>query len=267
MKTRSQLTNKKGFTLIEVMITLAILATLSVLVAQTIRAGVRNKAVIQEKVNSLSRLRDAFRILEKDIHMAYHYRDIELEIAEIIKKPTTPVTPGTPPAPVVPREAERKDPATHFIGLEKEMNFVTMNTGRLFAKDKTTDMIEVGYAVKDCKSISNPSTSNTKCLWRRTATLVDDDVKLGGKEVVLLENVEEFKLRYFGKGKQEFNTQWRTDAGGDAATKNKFPALVEISITTLSIVNDGEKAKKYSMQIVVPIHFANNPEDKPNATP
>jgi prepilin-type N-terminal cleavage/methylation domain-containing protein len=265
-----------GFTLIEVMITMAILSVISVLVAQSIRQGVKNKVAIQTQVNSLSQLRDTIKVIEKDVQLAFHYRDIDQEIQDLIKKKNTAQQPnpnqGAPGSnipqqpnqqiPDQPREVPRLNPVTHFDGEEAQMNFVTMNSGRLFASETVADFIEVGYSVKDCKSL-DPKFKNSKCLWRRVSAFVDQDVTKGGKESVLVENVEEFKLRYFGKGKQEFNTQWRTGVNGDAATKGKFPELVEVSLTLLQpegINENLSKRKKYSMQVVIPIHFPNNKE-------
>ncbi len=80
----------------------------------------------------------------------------------------------------------------------------------------------------------------------------------GGEEMVLLDHVSEFKLRYLGKGKQDWVSTWKTTAtGGDAVTTGNFPLAVEISLTYERELASG-KEKKYSMQIVVPIRFPNN---------
>lgn len=270
------LDSKKGFTLIEVMITMAILSVISVLVAQSIRQGVKNKTAIQTQVHSLSQLRDSLRVIEKDIQLAFHYRDIEQEITTMITSQnqtpsSAPQNPGQPPNPnqqnstrIQPRQRQvpRISPVTHFEGSENQMNFVTMNTGRVFANEAVADFIEVGYSVKSCKSL-DPKYKDSQCLWRRTSTSVDTDVTKGGTEAVLVENVEEFKLRYFGKGKQDFNTQWNSGPNGEASTKDKYPELVEVNLTLVQpegVSENLSKKKKYSMQIVVPVHFPNNKE-------
>lgn len=258
--------SSRGFTLIEVLIALAILSTISILVARTVSQGMKAKAKIQEQIDSVSRLRDAIRLIEKDINRAYHYRDIEREINALIKKKkVTPGVPVAPEPPVAPPEAARVDPETHFIGLEAEMNFVTMNTGQVFQDNTQADFVEVGYRLADCRSLKEGKSSG-KCLWRRVSPLVDTDVTKGGKEVVLLDNVQEFKLSYFGKGKQDWNSTWKSDAGGDAVTKGAFPELVEVNLGIQEEEN-GTKKKKYSMRFVIPVHFPNNPteEDRKNA--
>ncbi|WP_413613298.1 type II secretion system protein GspJ [Bdellovibrio sp. HCB-110] len=264
--------NRRGFTMIEMMITIAILATLTLLTSQSISQAVKAKLKLQDQIDDVSRLRDAVRLIERDINLAYHYRDIEKELEQILKKKNAPPTqpgqpPATPPAPIPNdqanrREVPRRDPETHFVGAGDSLNFVTMNNARTVRNSQQADFIEIGYSLKDCKNLRDDKGSS-KCLWRRSTPFVDLDVTKGGDEIVLLENVSEFKLRYMGKGKQDWVTDWRTDAGGDGATKGKFPQAVEVSLTIEKKVK--AKSKKYSVQVIVPIHFPNNPEEGANA--
>lgn len=259
--------NQRGFTMIELMITVTILATLTMLTAQAISQAIRAKVKLQGQIDDVSRMRDAVRLLERDINLAYHYRDIEKELEELLKKKNTPTTaPPITPINLEPeaesREVPRRDPETHFIGNEESFNTVTMNNARTVRNTRQADFVEIGYTLKDCKNLRDDS-SSSKCLWRRSTPYVDLDVEKGGDEVVLLEHVSEFKLRYIGKGKQDWTSDWRTDAQGDGATKGKFPQAVEISLTVEK--KEKGKSKKYSMQVIAPVHFPNNPEEGVNA--
>lgn len=270
-----------GFTLIEVMIAVAIMSTLGLLAAQTIKQAINQKKIIQEAVNETSRLRDGVKIFERDVQLAYHHRDWEKEINDLAKKSKQQTTGGGPAGQqrqlpnLVPTfdsngnavstneqdptvEAPRKDPSTQFVGKENEIHFVTMNTGRILKDAPQADFVEVGYTLKDCISFAGKQPG--KCLYRRVSPWIDDDVTKGGDEIKLIENVTEFSLRYLGRGKQDWNKDWRTDGSGDGVTKGNFPWLVEISITTQK-ESDKANSKKYSMQLVVPIHFPNNKEE------
>lgn len=279
-----RLKTSSGFTLIEVLIAVAIMSTLGLLAAQTIKQAISQKRIIQEMVNDTSRLRDGVKIFEKDVQLAYHHRDWEKEIKDVAKKnkkTTTPPAAGA--AAGAPEqqpqlnqifdangniistqeqdanvEAPRKDPTTQFVGKEHEINFVTMNTGRIMKDMPQADFVEVGYSLKDCTTFSEKK--STKCLYRRISPWVDEDVTKGGEEYMLIENVTEFNLRYLGRGKQDWNKDWRTDGSGDGATKGNFPWLVEISITYQKDPSK-ETSKKHSMQLVIPIHFPNNKEE------
>lgn len=271
--------NSRGFTLIEVLIAVTIMATMGTLAAQSIQQAIKSKKKIQEQLDITSRMRDGMRLLERDIQLAYHHRDWEKEMMIAMKKksaqpattksavPTTPqVAPmatspdGTPDPFAGPEvEARRIDPVTQFMGSENELHFVTLNNGRMTRNTPQADYSEVGYTLKDCKSTDGKNSS--KCLWRRTTPWVDKDVTVGGEEVVLLENVSEFSLKYLGKGKQDWDKTWKTNEAGDGATKGNFPLAVEISLTIEKPNEKSGTMKKFSMQTVVPIHFPNNPEE------
>ena len=256
-----------GFTLIEVILAITILSTLTVLTTQALSRALKAKVKIQNEVDDVSSLRDTMRMIRTDLNLAFHHRDFEKELIDLVNKPVAvaPVpgtaqgnvqAPAQPVAPAVPRENKRIDPVTHFSGAEDQVNFVTMNNGRTTANATQADFIEVGYAIKGCRNLSDPSKSS-QCLFRRTQLVIDDDVAVGGTESVLLENVTEFKVRYIGEGKQDWVSTWNTKNSSDAATRLRFPEVVEIS---LAIEREIDKKKRtYSMQYAVPIHFPNNP--------
>lgn len=254
------LRSRAGMTLIEVLISVAILATLMTLAARTISQAVKSKTKIQEQIDDVSKVRDALRLIERDVNLAYHQVDFEKELQDLIKKKNTktpdPKLPPSTPPPEIPRKTERHDPSTHFMGSAETMSFVTMNTVHMVRDAREADFIEVGYELRDCTSATGKGSS--KCLWRRSSPFVDGDVTKGGVEVVLLENVTEFGLKYIGKGKQDWVTEWKTEKGGDATTKNNFPQAVQISLTVEKDLNG--KKKKVSMQIVAGVHFPNNKE-------
>ena len=253
--------NQTGFTLIEVILAITILSTLTVLTTQALSRALKAKVKIQNEVDDVSSLRDTMRMIRTDLNLAFHHRDFEKELQDLVNKPAAPVAgvaqvPQQPVAPGVPRENKRFDPVTHFSGEADQVHFVTMNNGRTTANANQADFIEVGYAVKGCRNLTDPSKSS-QCLYRRTQLIVDEDVAVGGTESVLLENITEFKVRYIGEGKQDWVSTWNTKNSGDASTRLRFPEVVEIS---LAIEREVDKKKRsYSMQYAVPIHFPNNP--------
>ena len=250
-----------GFTLIEVILAITILSTLTVLTTQALSRALKAKVKIQNEVDDVSSLRDTMRMMRTDLNLAFHHRDFEKELLDLVNKPVEAVPgaaqlPVQPAAQVKPRENKRVDPVTHFSGAADQVNFVTMNNGRTTANATQADFIEVGYSVKGCRNLSDPSKSS-QCLFRRTQLVIDDDVAVGGTESVLLENISEFKVRYIGEGKQDWVSTWNTKNSSDAATRLRFPEVVEIS---LAIEREVDKKKRtYSMQYAVPIHFPNNP--------
>lgn len=259
-----------GFTLIEVVLAITIMATLTVLSSQSIQQAIKAKEKIQDQLADMSKVRDSLRVMERDINLAYHYRDLELEFEAELRKKSKP-TPAAGAAPPPPddlylsspeyqqRMQFRRDPTTDFIGKEDALDFATMNTGRVVESEIMADFIKVGYSLEPCKKMNVEGTSS-KCLVRRQANIVEGDITKGGEKTVLLEDVSEFKLRYFGKGRQEWNSDWNTKTG-DGATKGNFPQAVEISLG-IEIERKGKK-KKVSMQLVAAVRNPNN-SDSPS---
>ena len=116
----SPLKKSVGFTLLEVLISLAILSTLGILAAQSIRQSITQKKKIQGQLDEISQARDALRLLERDINLAYHHLDWEKELEELVntkknaggaqqqQPPTPPLYPGAP----VPQNPKYSFPAT-----------------------------------------------------------------------------------------------------------------------------------------------------------
>lgn len=281
--------SSSGFTLLEVLIVLGIMATLIVMTTRSIQQSLVNKEKITNQVGDTSQVRDSLKIMERDINLAFHYTDYETEMKDLIKKArlaqastttvpgqsTTTTVPGynpnigaydpnNPNDPLNQPDTNRTDPVTQWIGKSSELYFATMNASRVREGEQVGDFIKVAYLLKSCKSLNASGNSGTSnCLIRRSSPIVEGDITQGGENVVLLENITEFKLRYFGKGRQDWVDQWDSKSG-DGIARNRFPDAVEISLT----MEKGEKEpkKKISMQIVVPLRFPNNTyQDQKNA--
>lgn len=265
------LKSKSGFTLIEVILAVSILSTLTVLVGTATNRALKSKRKIQAEVEDVSTLRDAMRLIKNDINQAYNHYDYEQELLNAANKSATPQKGTQTGAPgnaaggapiqgsgfnqanpqISSRENKRLSPATHFEGNEKSINFVTMNNGKVVASDLQADFVEVGYELKSCKNILTDSSLDTQgqCLYRRQQKIIDNDVTKGGIETAVLDNVSEFSVKYMPEGNK---TDWTTEWKG----KNQFPEAVEINLEITK--NHDGKEKKYSLQYVIPLHFTNN---------
>ncbi len=261
---KKKFTSAKGFTLIEVILAMTILSSMMILVSISISRASKAKVKIQTEVEAVSALRDAMRMIRNDINQAYNHNDYELDIIEQSKKKATTTTAQgqqvQPIAPTAPTPTQRKSPATRFVGGENTIDFVTMNNGRMTANDVQADFIEVGYFLKNCKSVyvdggagdKTQKSQGSQCLYRRTQKIIDSDVTKGGVETMMLDNVTDFSLKYLVEGKLDWVKEWKAEK----TRYNVFPDAVEV---TLEIEKESEgKQKKYSIQYVVPVHFPNN---------
>jgi type II secretory pathway component PulJ len=260
-------------TLLEVLISVVLLAFISIFTFQTIQTSMKHKNKTQKDIDQQAAVAAALRIMERDISLAFHFRDIAAEVKaqldEDAKKTSqnpqaNPNSTGqVTPTPVANPNSEtpsRPKIVTHFIGESNKINLATLGNVRTFQDSKESDQNEVGYSLKSCSSpttMGGGNTSSSQCLVRRVSTLIDEDVEKGGDETVLLENITEFKLKYIGKGKDEWVEEWKTDNRGDTVTQGMFPTAVEITISTE--VNK----RTVTLSTVAALRFPNNPEKAP----
>lgn len=178
-------------------------------------------------------MRDSLKVMERDINLSFHYTDMETELRDLTKKKhlflsqqnrnTTTTVPasgassgqttqqGPPPDPpndpndpLNKKPLNRIDPTTDFIGKENEIYFATLNSSQLNEDIAQADFIKVAYLTYRSAKKPGDKTIASTCLIRRSSNIVEGDLTKGGDDVVLLENISEFKLRYFGKGKQDW---------------------------------------------------------------
>ncbi len=261
------------------MITLLILASMTILIARSVQQTIQFKKTLQLQLDDTTQVQNVVRVLERDLQMAFHYRDYHKTIEELVKRKqaaaqkgsattsTSTTTSGTPssttsePTTTEVPEVKAVDPETHFVGDEKSMSFVTMNNSSFFSSETHADFVTVGYEVKTCRSL-NVESESSECLWRRLSKHVGPDPTKGGEEVAILDHITEFKLRYRGKEKDDWISSWKSNSKSDSGATSRYPDAVEISLSLER--KDQEKNRKYSYQYIIPIHFPNNPtkEDK-----
>ena len=293
---------KNGFTLIEVVLAMTIMAFLTVMVSQAMRRSAEFKTKVQKNIDQRSMISSAMRIIERDINLAFHYQDVNTEVLKEIdkKKKAGGSTNGNNSNNAANgnntnagnntnvgnnnnsnagnntnagNNANRGNNGagqgyqnfkireiknhTAFKGSKDALHFTNINNITVQPGERVSDQQEVGYFIKNCKSLMNPDVS-TKCLWRRTTPYLDDKVDEGGTESVLIEGVTKFELRYFGKEKEDWVDNWDSTTESDDAIKNKFPSAVEVTLTV------EQNKKEISAIRVVALRFPNN-IDAPSA--
>jgi len=287
--------NISGFTLLEIMISMSILAFISVLTASSIQSAIKFKAKTITKIEETSYVYDALKIMAEDIRLAYNYKDINIEVFNLAqeerqkraqqkqKNPNQPPNetgepdPDSDPAPIQPTAEgitpntftkKKENRLTQFIGQRDKINFTSLSYSRTVENSQFSNQAEVGFYVADCRGRLDKRQS-TQCLWRRTSPIIDENIEEGGTNQILMESVATLKLRYLniieGNEEVDWRQDWMSDDRGDVVTKGKFPFAVEITIETKP---DKPDAKPVSMTIVAPISFPNNQmttEEKANA--
>ena len=298
--------NQRGFTLIEIMVALLILAGLSVLIGQSVRSGLASKIKVQQQIEEESTLRDALRLIANDVEASFHHRDFTVstynKILELRKKQAaankqqpngqsgqpagaTPAPGNPPPGQAAGAQAgaqqagvQKADPLalatpmqtpaqlTGFSGKGDSLVVTVRNHVRRYLDAQESDLAKVTYALRTCKSEgrTNKGPGSSSCLVRSESTVLDSNFNIGSidkseSEVVLVQNVTEFKLKYIAAGQTEFVDTWDSNA---SATNGKFPDAVEITLAIHDTANP--KSKPQAATILAPVRFANNEDPEEN---
>ncbi len=274
--------NQKGFTLIEIMIAILILAFMGAMTGVSIQRSIKIKAKVEKEIDDDSQLREVVSVLTKDINLAFHWSDpLEIVTTQIGSEATTAGKPNPfvqvdakgQPLPTPTPNPIPLDKLTAFVGDKDSLYLTTLGNERTIRDSQSSDQIKVGYYLKNMRSFKDKKLSQT--LMRRVSNYLDGDVTKGGKESVLIENVKTFKLRYLPEDAKEITDQswidaWKSDEGSDDKIKGKFPVAVELEMV---LERDGRTSK---IKTIIALHMPNNapfkyesatPTPTPGATP
>ncbi|MBW2260765.1 MAG: prepilin-type N-terminal cleavage/methylation domain-containing protein [Deltaproteobacteria bacterium] len=188
-----------GFTIMEIMVAIAILAMVSTLIWTAFAQTSRAKKVVETTNDRYHQIRIAMRRICSDLSQAYLSRNMNPQL--------------------ITRESV-------FIGQNDDpdsLDMMTFSHRRRYKNARESEQCEVGYYVVE--DAENPDQMN---LVRREARRVDDEPEEGGITLVLIEDVLEFDLEYFDAPMDEWQDEWdTTQVTGEA---NRLPMQVRIRI-------------------------------------
>ncbi|MGB0647449.1 MAG: type II secretion system protein GspJ [Bradymonadia bacterium] len=206
-------TQSRGFTLVEVMIALGLLAVIAVATQQALSTSFDIKSTVTASNERHHEARQIMTRLSREIRMAF----IRAE---------------------VPQQFREEKPAvmTRFFGEEDELTFSSTAHLRIRPNRRESDQCEIGYFLK---SDSN-SDYRGKTLYRRESTIVDDKPKRGGHIWPVAQGIKEFKVEYWDDAKEIGDDAWqRTWDSHEDENSPLLPARVRITLE-LEMPDDGE---------------------------
>ena len=220
---------KRGFTLLEVILAVTILALIGTMIYGGFSQTALNKARIEEDVDH-----------SRVVHMALQRMTRELTMAFV----STHVNPSL----------DLRVSNTAFIGKdsgrEDRIDFTSFSHRRLYRDAPESDQNEISYFVTE-----HPDDPDVNVLARREQNRIDEDPRRGGKSQILVENVEEFNVEYFDPLLSEWVETW--DKVNTLAQPNRLPSQVRI---TLSVQDPRRRraTQTFGTRVVIPITFALN---------
>jgi general secretion pathway protein J len=220
---------RRGFTLLEVILAVTVLALIGTMIYGGFSQTALNKARVEEDV-------DHSRI----IHMALARMTRELSMAYV----STHVNPSL----------DLRVSNTAFIGKdngrEDRVDFTSFSHRRLYRNARESDQNEISYFVAE-----HPDAPGTSVLARREQNRIDDDPRRGGKSQILVENIEEFNLEYFDPLLSEWVETWDTE--DVLAQPNRLPTQVRVRLAVKHPHRRGE-TQAFGTRVTIPLTYALN---------
>ena len=165
-----------GFTLLEVMISVGLLAAISMLMYQSIAVTMRARSEITrvEELNHSAQV--ALSHLKSDISMAYLSNHVN---------------------------ADEPAAETLFDGKQDSILFTYLGHERRRRGSRESDQGVVEYRLSTFEG--------DQILLRREKAIIDDDPEKGGIEDVVVTGVKEFKLSYWDEKAEDWTDDWRVE--------------------------------------------------------
>jgi general secretion pathway protein J len=207
---------ERGFTLLEVVIAVAVTAMMGGLIAAAFQSGYRTKELVEEEADHYRSLRTATGRMVREISAAFvsdHYD---------------------------PRRfRDQNDRPTNFIGTRDRLLFSSMAHQRLYSDAKESDQMVVEYFTK---STTAPGGKSRTDLVRRENPSLDERMDRGGHEDVLVEGVKRIDFAYWDSDKKDWVDEWDTRR---LERKSILPVRVRIGLVA---VDETGKEVRYQTQ-------------------
>ena len=255
--------NNKGFTLIEVLITLFILVLIGVTTSKAVIDAANLKEVLKDETEFSSEYRTSITFLERDLDQIFNPRwflsaDMK-PIDPYNPPPVTQLPAGSTQIPVLTPEAINKflkgyayqsfeywgavlDPTgirpSRFKGDDKSMSFVTASHTRIYQQKKESIYAKVKYELikqpfnSNLNKEQNDKLADLHALIKTENTHAFEleepkDAKYA-TEYLVLNNIKKFSIAYYKAVEKSSVKTWDSDA---QETKGVFPEAIEIELT------------------------------------
>lgn len=206
----------RGFTLMEVVIAIAITAFIGAIIGVSFNTTVVNKEVVESQAEKYRMLQTAMNRMVREIGAAFVSDRYDVK-----------------------RYRDAFDRPTNFIGARDKLLFSSLAHQRLYADAKESDQMVVEYQVK---SSPDPKAKGRSDLVRRSRAVLEERMDRGGTEDTLFEDAKKIEFQYWDSEKKEWEDEWDTRR---AERKSILPSRVKI---TLFAIDENGKEVRYTTQ-------------------
>ncbi|KFE63287.1 PulJ/GspJ family protein [Hyalangium minutum] len=206
----------RGFTLMEVMVAVAITALMGTMVAMAFQTGFRAKELVEGEADHYRMVRAALNRMAREIGSAY-------------------VSDRYDPK----RYRDSNDRPTNFVGERDRLLFTTFAHQRLYTDSKESDQSVVEYFVE---SSTEKGARSRQDLKRRENPNIGERMDRGGTTDALFEGVKKIEFAYWDSERKEWEDEWDTRRN---EKKSFLPTRVRITIFAL---DENGKEARYTTQ-------------------
>ncbi len=206
----------RGFTLMEVMVAVAITAMMGTVVAMAFQTGFRAKEVVEGDAEHYRMVRVALNRMAREIGSAF-------------------VSDRYDPK----RYRDANDRPTNFIGEPDRLLFTTLAHQRLYTDSKESDQAVVEYFIE---SSTEKNSKGRQDLKRRVNPNIGERMDRGGTTDVLFEGVKKLEFEYWDSERKEWDDEWDTRRNEQ---KSFLPTRVRITVVAL---DENGKEARYTTQ-------------------
>ena len=176
MTARAPIAGRRGFTMIEILVAVGLLAVMTVIIYSAYRITIRAQTETDRLQERYHTARVALHRMSREISMAYLSKHVN-------------------------QEEERSK--TLFDGGRDKLTFTYLGHQRRVKDAKESDQGVIEYYLGSCKR-----KRGSKCLFRREKTIVDQDPEKDGRVEVLAEGVKSLKLEYWDREDEDWKGDW-----------------------------------------------------------
>lgn len=207
---------RRGFTLMEVMIAVGITAAMGAMVATAFFTGFKAREVVEGDAERYRMLRVAMSRMAREIGAAYVSDRYDPKLYR-----------------------DQNDRPTNFIGERDQLLFTSLSHQRLYSDAKESDQAVIEYTVE---SSQDRSARGRQDLVRRENPVVGEHMDRGGQKDVLYEGIKRLELSYWDSEKKEWDDEWDTRR---QERKSILPTRVKMVIVAL---DENGKEVRYTSQ-------------------
>lgn len=207
---------RRGFTLIEVAIAIAITAFIGLVIGMSFNSVIQNKDIIEGQAEHYRMLRAAMSRMAREVSAAYVSDRYDSK-----------------------RYRDSYDRPTNFMGSRDKLLFSTLSHQRLYLDAKESDQMVVEYQVK---SSPDSKAKGRNDLVRREKVLLEERMERGGTEESLFEGARKIEFQYWNSERKQWEDEWDTRRPD---RKSQLPSRVKI---TLTAVDESGKEARYVTQ-------------------